>query len=136
MSATLVESSSSKPLCSSNLCVEDMALSPEAELSVVACELSIRVPVVGAYSPALRREASVRGVLKFALRSVCPRYGAVPASPLSVRTVEWHWNGVASPKLVVSPALQSVKRAARAKKVARIARRFGRIAEDHKRQQM
>lgn len=138
MSSELVVSSEFKPACSCNSCAQEMALSPEAKLGLVASEFCMRVEVVGAYSPVSRREASVRGVLECALSSKLrvSRSGAVPASPTSVRSVELRSSGVASPKLVVSPAIHSVREAARARKVARLARRLRRLAEDHIRQQM
>ena len=67
MSSELGASSELLPACSCNSCVQEMALSPEAKLGLVASEFCVRAEVVGAYSPVSRREVSVRCVLEFAL---------------------------------------------------------------------
>lgn len=96
---------------------------------------------VGAYSPKFRSRESVRGVVVASLlRSQsrpCVAYERpVPASLLDGCVSSVASRCVASPKFVVSPALQSIKCSARARKVLRLARRIAGIAEGHRRQQM
>lgn len=93
--------------------------------------------VVGAYSPKLRSSQSVRGVLVASkLRSPVASQSCVPASSVLRRACSVASRGVASPKFVVSPVLHSIRLAARARKVSRLARRLDGIADGHKRQQL
>lgn len=134
---------------------------PQAGSSSVEFVASLRREVVlrsysefeleksGAYSPASSSSMSVRGVLKFAFgmrervlrqsRSVAsfsfvsrssPAPTGKPVSELRPQTY------VQSPRVIVSPALQSSRLAARASKVARIAERLEGIAEGHRRQHL
>ncbi len=105
--------------------------------------------VSGAYSPALRPQSSVRGVVGSALsaQSRSLRTGASPSAGVcvvalrsspapqgSVSRVLRPESGPASPKPTLSLALRSARQAARARKVARIAQRLAGIAERHRRQ--